>query len=61
MTQKGKTGMGSHKHGTSGHATKSPRLRMQEKMEAEKNIKKSKDDGEYFKSISEIKKAKRKS
>lgn len=52
--------MGSHKHGTSGHATKSPRLRLKEKMEAEKNVKKSKDDGEYFKSISEIKKAKRK-
>jgi hypothetical protein len=28
--------MGSHKHGTSGHATKSPRARFLEKMEVER-------------------------
>lgn len=39
--QSGRGGMGSHKHGTSGHATKSPRARFLEKMEAERNERKS--------------------
>lgn len=38
----GRGGMGSTKHGKSGHATKSPRLRFKMKMEAEKNERKSK-------------------
>ncbi len=38
--QRGRGGMGSHKHGTSGRATKSPRLRMREKLEAERNERK---------------------
>ena len=41
MTQ-GRSGMGSHKHGTSGHSGKSPKLRSQIKREAEKNEHKDK-------------------
>ena len=37
----GRGGMGSHKHGTSGHATKSPKLRLATKMEAERTEKKA--------------------
>jgi hypothetical protein len=38
--QQGRGGMGSHKHGVSGHATKSPRFRNWMQREAEKaNIK----------------------
>lgn len=36
----GRGGMGSHKHGVSGHATKSPRARFLERLEAEKNERK---------------------
>lgn len=36
----GRGGMGSHKHYVSGHATKSPRARFLEKMEAEKSERK---------------------
>jgi hypothetical protein len=35
--QKGRGGMGSHKHGVSGRAGKSPRLRLAMKMDAERN------------------------
>ncbi len=35
--QQGRGGMGSHKHGVSGRAGKSPRLRLQMRMEAEKD------------------------
>jgi hypothetical protein len=34
--QQGRGGMGSHKHGTSGHATQSPRLRLAKKLAAER-------------------------
>ena len=37
MTHAGRTGMGSHKHGISGHSGKSPKLRSYLKREAEKN------------------------
>lgn len=36
----GRAGMGSHKHYVSGHATKSPRFRFLQKIEAEKNERK---------------------
>src|SRR5258708_40053131 len=36
----GRVGMGSKKHGQSGHATKSPRFRFLQKIEAEKNERK---------------------
>lgn len=39
---KGGGTLGSHKHGISGHATKSPRLRMAMQLEAEKNERKAK-------------------
>jgi hypothetical protein len=34
--QQGRGGMGSHKHGISGHATKSPRFRLMQKLAAER-------------------------
>lgn len=34
--QQGRGGMGSHKHGVSGHATQSPRLRLAKKLAAER-------------------------
>jgi hypothetical protein len=36
--QEGKGGMGSHKHGTSGHSSKSPKLKHRMKREAEKDV-----------------------
>jgi len=36
--QQGRGGMGSHKHGVSGHTTKSPRMRHWMKQEAEKQV-----------------------
>jgi len=34
--QQGRGGMGSHKHGVSGHATQNPRLRLGKKLAAER-------------------------
>jgi hypothetical protein len=34
--QQGRGGMGSHKHGVAGHATKSPRLRLMNRLAAER-------------------------
>jgi hypothetical protein len=34
--QQGRGGMGSHKHGTSGHPAQSPRLRLMKKLAAER-------------------------
>jgi hypothetical protein len=34
--QQGRGGMGSHKHGISGHASQSPRLRLMKKLAAER-------------------------
>jgi hypothetical protein len=34
--QQGRSGMGSHEHGTSGHAGQSPRLRLMKKLAAER-------------------------
>jgi hypothetical protein len=34
--QQGQGGMGSHKHGVSGHASQSPRLRLTKKLAAER-------------------------
>lgn len=34
--QQGRGGMGSHKHGISGHASQSPRLRLAKKLAAER-------------------------
>ncbi len=34
--QQGRGGIGSHKHGVSGHATQSPRLRLAKKLAAER-------------------------
>jgi hypothetical protein len=36
--QQGRGGMGSHKHGISGRATKSPRLRLMQKLDAERGM-----------------------
>ncbi len=35
--QQGRGGMGSHKHGVSGHATRSPRYRFMQQLEANRN------------------------
>lgn len=34
--QQGRSGMGSHKHGISGHTSQSPRLRLMKKLAAER-------------------------
>jgi hypothetical protein len=34
--QQGRGGMGSHKHGVSGHASQSPRLRLMKRLSAER-------------------------
>lgn len=45
--QKNRGGMGSHKHGVSGHAGKSPKLRLAIKREAEKDERKPKKTKTY--------------
>lgn len=47
--------MGSHKHGISGHAGKSPRLRLQMKLAAESNERRAKKTTTEFKeSVKEV-------
>lgn len=51
----GRGGMGSRKHGKSGHSTKSPKFRFFNKMEAEKNkIKDKSRIKEPYSSIKEL-------
>ncbi len=45
--QQGRGGMGSHKHGISGRPGKSPRLRLWERMQAEKNERKRRKSPMY--------------
>ena len=42
MAQKGRNNMGSHKHGISGKAPKSPKLRHRMELEAQRNERKAK-------------------
>lgn len=52
--QQGRGGMGSRKHGKSGHAGKSPRLRMWARMEAERPPQTSRPKAKFFGSIREL-------
>ena len=51
LMQKGRGGMGSHKHGISGHAGKSPRQRLMERVEAEKNERKARPSTTVYASV----------
>ena len=53
MMQRGRGGMGSHKHGISGKSGKGPRTRLREKLEAEKNERKRRG----FKTYDSVKEA----
>lgn len=50
--QQGRGGMGSHKHGTSGHATRSPRYKFMQQLEANK-VKTFKRPGLTAKTVAE--------
>ena len=62
--QQGRGGMGSHKHGVSGHATQSPRLRLSKKLAAERGEYDSASRGRRkrleFETVEEALKAERK-
>ena len=51
--QKGRGGMGSRKHGKSGIAPKSPRLRHQMKREAEQNERSARESTCKYRSVAE--------
>jgi len=50
----GRGGMGSHKHGTAGHPTKSPKFRLATKLEAEKDVKRDQKSVGMKPSIKEL-------
>ncbi len=50
---KGRSGIGSHKHGVSGHTGKSPKFRHGLKREAEKNERKKKKSINMYSSVTE--------
>jgi hypothetical protein len=52
--QQGRGGMGSRKHGSSGRATKSPRLRLWARLDAERRSEPSRPKGKYLGSIREL-------
>ena len=54
-TQTGRGGMGSHKHGVSGHSGKSPKMRMWEKLELrrEQELKPTPRKPEMFSSVAD--------
>ncbi|HEX9535041.1 MAG TPA: hypothetical protein VF924_06185 [Stellaceae bacterium] len=62
--QQGRGGMGSHKHGVSGHAAQSPRLRLSKKLAAERGEYDAASPGRRkpleFETVQEALKAKRK-
>ena len=62
--QQGRGGMGSHKHGVSGHATQSPGLRLSKKLAAERGEYDSASRGRRkrleFETVQEALKAERK-
>ena len=49
--ESGRGGMGSHKHGVSGHSGKSPKLRLAMKMAAEKNERRRRRGGDMFDTV----------
>ncbi len=54
MSQQGRGGMGSHKHGISGKSQKSPRLRFLMKLEAEHSAQKRKKNTCVYSSLTEL-------
>jgi len=52
--QHGRGGMGSRKHGRSGHATKSPRFRLWARLDAERRPEPSRPKATYLSSIREL-------
>jgi hypothetical protein len=52
--QQGRGGMGSHKHGVSGRAPKSPKLRHRMKLDAERQDRKAKPSACTASSIAEL-------
>ena len=52
--QQGRGGMGSRKHGRSGHATKSPRFRLWARLDAERRLEPSRPKTKYRRSIREL-------
>jgi len=52
--QQGRGGMGSRKHGRSGHATKSPRFRLWARLDAERRPEHSRPKTKYLRSIREL-------
>src|SRR6516162_8120519 len=52
--QQGRGGMGSRKHGRSGHATKSPRFRLWARRDAERRPEPSRPKTKYLRSIREL-------
>ena len=58
--QQGRGGIGSHKHGVSGHATQSPRLRLSKKLAAERGEHDTGRKRLEFETVQEALKAERK-
>jgi hypothetical protein len=61
--QQGRGGMGSHKHGVSGHASQSPRLRLMKKLAVERGEdqgRSARPKGLQFDTVQEAMKAERK-
>jgi len=52
--QQGRGGMGSRKHGRSGHATQSPRFRLWARLDAERTPGRSHRKAKFFSSIREL-------
>jgi hypothetical protein len=52
--QQGRGGMGSRKHGRSGHATLSPRFRLWARLEAERPLETKRPKAKFFGSIREL-------
>jgi len=52
--QQGRGGMGSRKHGRSGHASKSPRFRLWARLDAERRPERSRPKATYLSSIREL-------
>lgn len=53
MMCKGREAMGNRKHGRSGRAPKSPKLRLSMKMDAEKNERKRRKSGKMFETVAD--------
>jgi hypothetical protein len=52
--QQGRGGMGSRKHGKSGHATQSPRFRVWARLEAERKTEPPRPKGKFLGSVREL-------